>query len=96
MQKTIGRVLSTRSTPCRAAGAALTGVRAPTLLIVGGDDPVVLDLTSRRFACSRASKGSPSSRGLRISSRSPVHWTTSATMRQPGSTGIVRLQPMEL
>jgi dienelactone hydrolase len=32
------------------AGAALSGVRAPTLLIVGSDDPVVLDLNRRAQA----------------------------------------------
>jgi alpha-beta hydrolase superfamily lysophospholipase len=39
------------------AGAALAAVRAPTLLIVGGDDPVVLELNQRaleRLTCAKA------------------------------------------
>ncbi|MHB0876753.1 MAG: dienelactone hydrolase family protein [Anaerolineae bacterium] len=36
------------------AGAALPGVQAPTLLIVGGDDPIVIDLNRQAMAQMRA------------------------------------------
>ena len=53
---TIDAVVSRGGRP-DLAGTALSGVRAPTLLIVGGDDPVVLDLNERALrvlACIKA------------------------------------------
>jgi dienelactone hydrolase len=38
------------------AGNALTAVKAPTLLIVGGDDPVVLELNEKAFAMLQCEK----------------------------------------
>ena len=45
--RTVGAVVSRGGRP-DLAGDALEHVRAPTLLIVGGDDSVVLDLNERR------------------------------------------------
>ncbi|GAA1768261.1 dienelactone hydrolase family protein [Luedemannella helvata] len=43
---TVGAVVSRSGRP-DLAGDALSRVRAPTLLVVGGDDPVVVDLNER-------------------------------------------------
>jgi dienelactone hydrolase len=55
-ERGVGAVVSRGGRP-DLAGTALESVRAPTLLIVGGDDTVVLDLNEqalRRLACTKA------------------------------------------
>jgi putative phosphoribosyl transferase len=52
---TIGAVVSRGGRP-DLAGAALGRVRAPTLLIVGGDDSVVLELNERALEALRCTK----------------------------------------
>ena len=49
----VGAVVSRGGRP-DLAGEALREVRAPTLLIVGGDDPVVIDLNQQAMALMRA------------------------------------------
>jgi dienelactone hydrolase len=51
----VGAVVSRGGRP-DLAGAALRRVRAPTLLIVGGDDPVVIDLNEQALAQLAAEK----------------------------------------
>jgi putative phosphoribosyl transferase len=48
--RTIAAVVSRGGRPDLAGAEALRGVQAPTLLIVGGDDTIVIDLNRRAFA----------------------------------------------
>lgn len=50
MQRAIAAVVSRGGRPDLAGDAALGGVRAPTLLIVGGDDHGVIELNQRAYA----------------------------------------------
>jgi predicted alpha/beta-hydrolase family hydrolase len=66
------------------AGPELARVRAPTLLIVGGDDPAVLELNREATRHLTCVKEWPSSPEPRTSSGNPARWTRSPTSPPPG------------
>lgn len=80
----VGAVVSRGGRP-DLAGPALADVRAPTLLIVGGDDTMVLDLNRRAQSLLRCRTGWRWSRAPPTSSRNRARWRRSPAWPGPGS-----------
>lgn len=82
----VGAIVSRGGRP-DLAGEALGRVRAPTLLIVGGEDSVVIPLNGLPWGSFGSKRHSRSSRAPRIYSRSPERSNKSPSSHAIGSRG---------
>jgi putative phosphoribosyl transferase len=85
--ETVGAVVSRGGRP-DLAGGALFSVKAPTLLIVGGDDDQVIALNREALSERVVRRNSPSCLAQRISSRSRELWSRFQIWRSIGSNVI--------